>query len=860
MFLSHTSEVRRFPRERSFVVAAEAAVMRAGGTPADMAYFTARDSQPAAYCRQGVADADLYVGIIGLRYGSPVRDRPELSYIQLEYEVATERRMPRLIFLLDETAELPLPAEHLLDIEYGARQADFRRRLQDAGLTVAKVRSPMELELRLYQALMELPGAAAELAQAGVGHAVGGSVAVPVGRLPLEVRGREDLLRWLLEQRGLVVLAGMGGVGKSTVAAELARRVQPDRLVWWVPATDRSSVTGGVITIARRLGASWADLEALATQTGDAPDRLWALLEQGAQPWLLVFDNADQPEVLATQAAAVTDGTGWARAAGRGLVLVTSRHTEPATWGRQAQVRRLDPLLDLEAARVLLDLAPSAGDQGQAEALGRRLAGLPLALHLAGSTLGSGISRWPSFAAYQRALDQEPSGARLLGPDPGTPLAGDPRATVTRTWELSLDDLAQGGLPHARAVLRLLSCFAPSISIPLDLLDPARLATLLDYAPGESAGDPGQADTRLDQALRGLARLGLVDTVAGQRAVIVHPLIADANRAHMLAPRRADPSPVVVGQAAVGLVVAATSGLRVDQPGDWPHYRELTPHLLALLTTTAPHVGAEQLANLLRGVVEVVVAHHWIGSMSTAADLTRAALAAGAQLSPDHPAVLALRNELAYQAGQRGRWAEAEAAYREVLTARRLVLGDDHPDTLVTRHGLARAVARQEQLAEAEAAFREILDARRRVLGNDHPDTLSTRFELAQVAAEQGRWAEAEAALRDMLTARQRVLGDDHPNTLHTRHNLAWVVARQERWAEAEAAFRDILTARQRVLGDDHPNTLHTRHNLASVVARQGRWAEAEAALREVLDARRRVLGDDHPETRETRRALEAGE
>lgn len=407
VFLSHTAELRTFPRERSFVAAAESAVIRAGRTPADMEYFSGRDSQAAEYCRQEVASADVYVGIIGLRYGSPVTDRPDLSYTELEFDVATERGLPRLIFLLDETAELPIPANHLVDLEHGTRQLDFRRRLQDAGLTVTKVMTPAQLELRLYQSLVELTAISAEQAESirtGDPGAVGASVAVPLGRLPLEVRGRDELLQRLRSQQGLVVLAGMGGVGKSTVAAELARLEQHERLVWWVSVTDASSVVGGVVTIARRLGASRTDLERLAAGRGDAPDRLWGLLARAPRRWLLVFDNADHPDVLAGDSEQVGNGTGWARATERGLVLVTSRHTDPVTWGRQAQVHRLDPLSDREAARVLLDLAPRAGDHEQAESLGRRLGGLPLALHVAGNVLGSGISRWTSFAAYQQAL------------------------------------------------------------------------------------------------------------------------------------------------------------------------------------------------------------------------------------------------------------------------------------------------------------------------------------------------------------------------------------------------------------------------------------------------------------------------
>jgi tetratricopeptide (TPR) repeat protein len=855
VFLSHTSELRRFPRDRSFVAAAEAAVIRAGHSPVDMTYFTARDTQPAEYCRERVVEADVYIGIIGLTYGTPVQDRPDLSYTELEFELATDHGMPRLVFLLDDDTELPIPARHLVDREYGARQDAFRDRLRRAGIAVASVRSPAELETHLYQALAELGASAAEPERAGSPTVVGASVAVPLGRLPVSVRGRDELLGQLRTERGVVVLAGMGGIGKSTVAAELARLTQATRPVWWVAALDASSLAGGMVTVARRLGANEVDVNAIATGAADAPDRLWALLEQAPEGWLLVLDNVDQPGLLAVHPGSLADATGWIRPSPLGLVLVTSRQGEPAVWGRQARVRRLEALDGAEAARVLLDLAPSAGDEAQAEALGRRLGGLPLALHVAGSYLGSGITRWSSFATYAELLDREPTRAHLLGPDPDVQHELGPRSTMMQTWELSLDDLAAHGLPHARAVLRLLSCLAPTAPIPLAVLDPIVVAPLLRGAL-EDERDTRVASILLEQALRGLARLGLLERVAWEGAVRVHPAIVDANRAHLVDPFSADLSPALVRRTAVMIVTAAGRRLDWAHPSDWPAFRQLTPHLHALLSGTAAHLEDDELATLLAAISRVVAPYTAGGSIPAAEDLIRLALVHARRLRDTHPVVLTLQHELAHQLGNNARWKEAEAAFRAVLATRREQLGDEHPETLATHHHLAKAVARQGRWLEAVGGFRAVLDAQRRVLGDEHPNTLRTRHQLARTMASQGRWAEAETVYREVLEVQSRVLHQDSPDMLATRGQLARTAARRGRWAEAESAFAELAEVQARVLGPDHADPLATRHQLARTIASQGRWKEAELLLREVLEDQRRVLGAEHVATLGTRRRL----
>jgi WD40 repeat protein len=222
VFLSHTSELRRLPAGRSFVDAAESAVIRAGDTPVDMAYFSAEPLPPAQVCRDAVRSADVFVGIVGFRYGSPVADRPELSYTELEFEEASAAGMPCLVFLLGEDTQGS--AELFLDIERGVDQGAFRTALLKRAITVAMVTSPEGLSEALYQALVK--------PDRGGGYA--GGWRGPVFSVP-PLHGDEVARPGLMEDLVAAVtrlgagtvgvttgLWGAGGFGKTTIARLLA--------------------------------------------------------------------------------------------------------------------------------------------------------------------------------------------------------------------------------------------------------------------------------------------------------------------------------------------------------------------------------------------------------------------------------------------------------------------------------------------------------------------------------------------------------------------------------------------------------------------------------------------------------------
>jgi hypothetical protein len=170
----------------------------------DMAYFSADPRPPAQVCRDAVRCVDVFVGIVGFRHGSLVRDRPELSYTELEFDEAGKAGLPRLVFLLGEDAHGP--AELFRDIEHGARQEAFRKSLSGRGITVTKVTSPESLETALYQALVQ-PG------RGGSGGAAGRG---PVFAVP-PLRGDEVARPELMEELvAAVIRPGATAVGMTT--------------------------------------------------------------------------------------------------------------------------------------------------------------------------------------------------------------------------------------------------------------------------------------------------------------------------------------------------------------------------------------------------------------------------------------------------------------------------------------------------------------------------------------------------------------------------------------------------------------------------------------------------------------------
>ncbi|MER5757122.1 tetratricopeptide repeat protein [Streptomyces sp. NPDC002088] len=670
------------------------------------------------------------------------------------------------------------------------------------------------------------------------------SYRAPVPQVP--VRGREEelaVLRRLASGResGLAVVCGTGGLGKTTLAAETARQARAaGRAVFWVRwQDDPSRLADDLTRVAQALGLPDGRLGEAQAGCAALVDVVWEHL-MATRGWVIVVDNVDTPRRIGPGSDPLAAYRGWLRPDGAGLLLITSRDTSPVTWGPRARLLHLSPLGSRAAGTVLLDSAPTAGSAAEADALGARLGGLPLALDAAGLYLASPTSRYTTFTAYHQALDGE--FGDLLGAE--HPQAADPdiaRTMVRHTFDLSLDQLHTDGYTLARPLLHLLALLEAA-PVPRSLVTPALLT--------DATGQPVTA-AELDAALAGLHQYGLLtapSTPSGGAGgtvrvgqVVLHPLVREVMA---LTPPSSDPATAITAldthltRAVNDTVAAARAG--------WPTARLLAPHLPPLLDhapDTTFITARNTLDDLARTLQDAGAAAetHLLHQCLLAAETHR--------LGPDHPDTLTTRDSLAGAVRELGRRREAADLYQRALADRIRVLGPEHPDAFASRNNLALALHELGQYQEAADLHQQVLTAAERNLGSQHIDTLTSRNNLALALNRLGRHQEAADLHRQLLTDRERILGPEHPHTLTTRDNLAGALRELGHRREAADLYQQVLADRVRILGPEHPETLTSRNNLAHALSGLGRHREAADLHQQVLTARERILGPEHPDT-----------
>ncbi len=851
---------------------------RAGSTTASELFFDGQHIDSGQHFPQRLAqvlgDASVVLVLIGPGWLDEINRRtalPELDFVRHEVEVALGRLQAgqpvRVIPVLLGGAPMPsaggfvapvrdtLGALCSLDAHAfaGSKQDDWEHQLQRLRRLIAAVPHAPRERYR-DRSGQSRPWRVIE-------HALSPHFQDPndlLGALRLQLQGNNGAAGGPAAFAGAggvaaAVLHGMGGIGKTQLALAYCHRWRDSYAgIWWLRAETAAGVHGsgdagtaaaapvGSVpaptprdTLLQQDALAACAAAGVVVPEGIPPSKVLVQWLRGqSAPWLLVFDNADDPARLRQHLPGP----------GPHHVIVTSRRPG---WGSMARALELHTWTAQQGSVFLQQrLGEVVAPHADAEALSQALGGLPLALEQAASyTEATG----GSVAGYRR-LWQTAAAALLQRMNISTGY----EHTVGATLSLAFPRLSSA----AQQLLRLCAFAAPE---PL----PERF-----FAEGAS---------HLPAELAAAAVNPLVwNDVAGELkryALAQRDAIPSLDRAWLAGGRAPEGTPTELGLTLHRLTQQVVRAQLVDEradskallellnkacpsdaqhPAQWPRLAALLPHAVWVNAGDGGSNDEPARARPRTRLLDRMATFVQFGQalLPQARALCAQALAARHRmLGGEHTDTLTSMSNLAHLLWAQGDLPGARTLEEQVLAVRRRVLGDDDPDTLIAVNNLAESLRSQGNLLGARSLLEQALNVSHRVLGDEHPDTLTSINNLATTLWALGDLERARSLQEQALAAWRRVLGDEHPATLTSMNNLAETLRAQGDLPGACILEEQVLTVRRRVLGEEHPATLTSMGNLAHTLWAKGDLPGARSLEEQALAVRRRVQGDEHPET-----------
>ena len=655
--------------------------------------------------------------------------------------------------------------------------------------------------------------------------------------------------------------------------------------IFWVDVGTPVTAERDFITIAKLIGRPVETVfEALQ------------ILANCPQSWLLVLDNADDPDY---------DYQTYLPSGNHGAVLITSRVAECKQYSPDAY----DALQGLEsqeseellrkAAGISLDLLSTSGNQAAAEKVIQLLASHTLALIQAGAYIAQGhckLNEYPQVFQRQRErlmkYHSKQSQSRYRD--------------VYATFEASAEVLERSQSEAATDALRLLELLSMLDSgfLPLQIFQDAwngcknvpeanvvRTTRIDDLSqshvsslPSFVVAEEAEWDSyRLVEATSLLASHSLVTRhdLDGLPGISMHPLT------HAWAKDRQNAKQ----QGAAWITSGCVLGFSRSNNYLWQaQERRLLPHIQSYLNINVKKAFSfateatilpitlkcgwallqmrqdSLLGRLLQDVFSQLslisdqLSEEFLPlydlqsrslsnlgkSKEAVAILEQVVEIRQATLAEDHPARLNSQHELAMAYRANGQIKEAVALLEQVAEIRETMQAEDHPDRLASQHALAIAYETNGQVAEAVALLEQVVKIRETMQAKDHPDRLTSQHALAIAYETNGQVAEAVALLEQVVEIRETTQAEDHPDRLNSQLALAMVYRANGQIKEAVALLELVVQIRETTLAEDHPDRLNSQHALAMAYRVNGQIKEAVALLEQVVEISEATQAEDH--------------
>lgn len=671
------------------------------------------------------------------------------------------------------------------------------------------------------------------------------------GRTDLLLRIREQLMASTEQGRVMpAVLNGLPGIGKTQLATEYLYRYRENyELIWWIPASHANQVHEAYTLLAQELG-----IYQPGVPVASMVHAVREALRRGTRyrRWLLVFDDARQPEDVARYLPVDGDGH----------IIITSRNLVWAARSSHAALT-VDVFSRQESIELLRKCGPEDITDSEADELAEALGDLPIALRQAAAWMYETATPVSEYLAQFQEKRSEilPT---LTPADPDYPV------TVVTAWNVSLDKLATTN-PAALQLLQVCAFFSTA-PIPRYLFTYVR-----DISAPPALSEALSNPTKLSRALSEISRYGLAQINHRTRTIQLHQLVQRALRfplseeerksfrhcVHMLLAKGApqDNSPEARERHAT-LFSHVWASRAWECPDQW--VRDLVIQQIQVANLRGEYEASRKLAetvlpiwkekygreapDTLRLELCLVRVLRNLDEHSRAYQLCKRTLDTLTELyGPDAAETLEASNEFIRDLQFAGQFRESAELARVVHGKHRRLLGPEDPETLDAAHRHAYALLLSGDHQKAAELFLETYQVKEMVLGPNAPKTLGSMDGYTDALMESGRYREALELQRENTEKVKALFGEDNRGALSNSLSLAMMLRRLGYQEEALELSRRVWNRAVSRFGRRSGIALHAASNYSVALRVADRYGEALELAEEACRRYSDYLPEDHP-------------
>ncbi|KAK8052676.1 hypothetical protein PG996_011977 [Apiospora saccharicola] len=603
------------------------------------------------------------------------------------------------------------------------------------------------------------------------------------------------------------VLSGMAGLGKTETAIEYAySRQHAFDCIFWIRAEDAGKLETDIAQIAARLGIhdasdpqnkainkslalGWLTNPFKIDRRGTSPQRTPA-------SWLIIFDNADDPNILSPY----TD------IAKCGAVLITSRDPlSKNSFSSSAVDGELGLFNEIESGKFLQQIANVRKHDDEAQQIGTKLGGLPIAIAQMG-----GMIRWHSlsFAEFLGIYDAPLDETEVIEWK-GHELRQTARGNVSTIW--AIEKLSN----EAKAVIEIVAFLDPdSIQDAILSASTSEFSNLPHF--------PRRNGMAFYNVRTELIRSSLVRRNDETGELWVHRVVQHVVRAKMNPEHRLQVFSSVVSRVATEW----PSAIGAHDPKQWKTMEALYPHVISLRDIYLKY-------------------QHERGASHNIRPLLIFALGLCEQSDQDLPQVQDLESDIRYCLGavsnetnDAGACLEHNTRFLEIQLNLRNKSGnfDERLARAYNQMGTGWMMAGEYE--KAESCFSSSIAGYQALPGYN---VCMRSIPMANIGLAywlQGRLGDAAAVLEEGLNDREEVYGvmDKHSfRTGRFLHALGNVYLDQGHVEKSEQFHWRALAQYQSTIGNHHHRTADVCHKVAQHCLRNGQKEQAAWLIDQAL-------------------------